>query len=417
MGLLLFWAHLATLSAWTTVQARSTSRSAVSKTNVLSMDPSSLYNLPTNFSGNVSQSFLQTSSFPTQELLKPFISYSDEFSSLLAPNATLELLYADPEGRSVAHEMGIWVWDHNQVWMASSNPDGSSNAYILDLSSGNLTSLQPSNGIPVINPNGGGYFGGKVYIAGDGNATFPPCIYAIDPETYEVEIVVDSYFGLRLNGPNDLTWVTQHSRNGTATRSWLFFTDDPLSSIYNGGPAPQLPDATWRYDPVGKTLLPVLDRTDVLVPNGIRTNKAGNKLYITDTPNPLVYGAGVVVSGDVDQFAGSQSSGIYEFDIDEDARLSNKRLFGIAQRGIADGVHLDDSGRVWTGEADGVVVRNPTGTVLGMFNALAIQGIQTVDSDQAPLANFALAGDRVIILAYDKIFSVRLSHSIVSGMT
>jgi gluconolactonase len=130
-----------------------------------------------------------------------------------------------------------------------------------------------------------------------------------------------------------------------------------------------------------------------------------------------VYGAGVAVDGNASRFAGSQSSGIYEFDISDDGRPRNKRLFGIAQRGIADGIHLDDSGRVWTGEADGIVVRSPEGAVLGMFNALAIQGVQMVDSGEAPLANFALAGDRVIILAYDKIFSVQLSHRIVSEMT
>jgi hypothetical protein len=138
------------------------------------MTPANLYNLPTSFSGNVSQSFLQTSPLASQNLLKPFISYDETFTSLLAPNATLDLVYADAKGRAVAHEMGIWVWDHNQVWMASSNPDGSSSAYILDLVTERLTPLQPSNGVSVINPNGGGYFGGKVYIAGDGNATYPP---------------------------------------------------------------------------------------------------------------------------------------------------------------------------------------------------------------------------------------------------
>lgn len=391
-------------------------------TNVLILPPSATYNLPINFSGNVSQSFLQTSDIPSisnssEAILKPFIVYDEEFASLLAPNASLELIYSDPEGNTVAHEMGIWVWDYNQVWMASTSPDNDvSYAYILDLYSNSLKLLNVTNGVPVVNPNGGGYYEGKVYIAGDGNATYPPSIYIVDPLTYTAEVVIDSYFGLRLNGPNDLVWASRQCSNGS--RSWLFFTDDPLSYFYNGGLRPQLPDATWRFDPIDQTLLPVVDRTDVLVPNGIRVNKNGTKLYITDTPTPLVYGTGASISssGEI-AFNGSASSAIYEFDLSEDGRPSNKRLFGIAERGIADGMHLDDDGRVWTGEADGIVVRSPTGKVLGMVNALAIQSIQTVDSDKAPLANFALAGDRLIILAYDKIFQVRFNRQIVSNMT
>lgn len=81
-------------------------------------------------------------------------------------------------------------------------------------------------------------------------------------------------------------------------------------------------------------------------------------------------------------------------------------------------MHLDDDGRVWTGEADGIVVRSASsGKVLGMVNALAIQGIATVDSGKLPLANFTLAGDQLIVLAYDKIFRVKFNHTIVSEMT
>lgn len=116
-------------------------------------------------------------------------------------------------------------------------------------------------------------------------------------------------------------------------------------------------------------------------------------------------------------YYGSESSAIYVFDITDDGFPVNRRLFGIAQRGIADGIHLDNSGRVWTGEADGIVVRSPAGKVLGTFSALAIQGIPVVDSGKLPLANFALAGDKLVVLAYDKIYGVQLSGQIVSNMT
>lgn len=224
-----------------------------SSNQTLVLPSDSTYKLPFDFVGNASQSFLQThannSNAPlfgsVQDITKPFVVYDQEFADLLAPNASLELVYASPDGQAVGHEMGIWVWDHNQVWMASMNADGSSSVNILDLANGTITPLEPSNGVPVLNPNGGGYHDGKVYIAGNGNATAASAIYTVDPVTYEVAILIDSYFDLRLNGPNDLTWATTRSAaNGTPIRSWMFFSDDPLNNLYDGGPFPQLPDAT-----------------------------------------------------------------------------------------------------------------------------------------------------------------------------
>ncbi|KAH8701082.1 hypothetical protein BGW36DRAFT_460139 [Talaromyces proteolyticus] len=383
--------------------------------NILHLEPTTLYNLPANFNGNSSQSFLQTNGLfndtaeeAVSQMLKPFIAYDDEFASLLATDATLELIYNRSDNNPVADEMGIWVWDHNQVWMSSHSIDSVSYTYILDLNDHTVKMLDvSSNGIPILNPNGGGYFNGKVYIAGDGNTTIPPAIYEVDPVTHEAQVVVDSYFGLRFNGPNDLTWA----RRGD--RSWLFFTDDPLSYYYSKGEYPTIPDATWRWDPQEKTLLPVIDRTDINVPNGIRVNKESTKLYVTDTPDPAFTGNGVkAVSSSTELFLGSASTAIYVFDLNEDGIPHNKRLFGIAQRGIPDGMHVDDDGRVWTGEQDGIVVRGPSGKVLGMINALAIQGEQVLDSDAEPLQNFALAGDKIIVFAFTKIYQVRLSRSI-----
>lgn len=387
---------------------------AVTHQNVLRLNPTLLYNISTNFAGNSSESFLQTTGLKdSTATMKPFVVYDEEFEHLLAEDATLELLYTNPDNKPVADEMGIWVWDHNQVWMSSSSVENISYTSILDLSDHSVKPLfVSSNGIPILNPNGGGYFNGKVYIAGDGNATIPPAIYEIDPVTRHARIVVDSYFGLRLNGPNDLTWGCRDNN------SWLFFTDDPLSYYYSNGDYPTIPDATWRWDPKEETLLPVIDRTDILIPNGIRVNKDSTKLYVTDTPSTPVPGSGFVqTSPSTAQYYGSDTSAIYEFDLSPDGFPYNKRLFGITQRGISDGLHLDDDGRIWTAEADGIVVRSSSGKVLGMINALAIEGRKVADSNRRPLQNFALAGDRIIVLAYTQIYQVRLSRVIVESMT
>lgn len=404
------WAHLALLIP---LVAKSFAV-AVTHQNVLRLNPTLLYNISTNFAGNSSDSFLQTTGLDNSTaIMRPFIAYDDEFEHLLAKDATLELLYTNPDNKPVADEMGIWVWDHNEVWMSSSSVDNISYTSILDLSDQSVKPLLvSSNGIPILNPNGGGYFNGKVYIAGDGNTTIPPAIYEIDPVTLDARIIIDSYFGLRLNGPNDLTWGCRDNN------SWLFFTDDPLSYYYSNGDYPTIPDATWRWDPKEETLLPVIDRTDILIPNGIRVNKDSTKLYVTDTPSTQVPGSGFEqTSTSPEQYYGSDTSAIYEFDLGPDGFPYNKRLFGITQRGISDGLHLDDDGRIWTAEADGIVIRSSSGKVLGMINALAIQRPKVADSSQLPLQNFALAGDRIIILAYTQIYQVRLSHAIVKSMT
>ncbi|KAL7902877.1 hypothetical protein HDV63DRAFT_391738 [Trichoderma sp. SZMC 28014] len=387
---------------------------ALTHQNILRLNPTLLYNISTNFVGNSSETFLQTTGLKdSTATMKPFVAYDEEFEHLLAEDATLELLYTNPDNKPVADEMGIWVWDHNQVWMSSSSVENISYTSILDLSDHSVKPLViSSNGIPILNPNGGGYFNGKVYIAGDGNATIPPAIYEINPVTRDARIVVDSYFGLRLNGPNDLTWGCR------GNKSWLFFTDDPLGYYYNNGDYPTIPDATWRWDPEEETLLPVIDRTDILIPNGIRVNKDSTKLYVTDTPSTQVPGSGFVqTSPSAEQYYGSDTSAIYEFDLSPDGFPYNKRLFGITQRGISDGLHLDDDGRIWTAEADGIVVRSSSGKVLGMINALAIEGRKVADSNRRPLQNFALAGDRIIVLAYSQIYQVRLSRAIVESMT
>lgn len=367
--------------------------------------PDVAYLLPGGFQGNVSESFLQTANLTDASIAaqfreaerNPFVAFDQEFIDLLPENATFDLVVT--ESQPVADEMGIWVWDHNQVWMASAaDKQGVSYVSILDLDTYRV--YQPNTSIQILNPNGGNYHNGKVYIAGDGNLTVPPCIYEIDPVTLQASVYLDSYFGLRFGGPNDLTWT--NSKNGS---DYLFFSDDPLSFYYNGGEKPQIPDAVWRFDPVEKTLLPVIDRSSVLVPNGIRVSADGLKLFVTDTP-PLTYGA-----------SGQASSAIYVFDLDSQEFPVNRRLFGLPSRGIADGIHLDDAGRVWTAEGDGIVVRNAGGKVIGMFNALAILGASQKTASQGPLQNFALAGDKLIILAYENIFMVPLRDVVVTQLT
>ena len=107
------------------------------------------------------------------------------------------------------------------------------------------------------------------------------------------------------------------------------------------------------------------------------------------------------------------SPAIYRYDISpEDGLLSNKALFGITRQGVSDGIKVDDKGRVWTAEYEGVVVRNPTGKVIGVFNKEVFLG---TSEPTVEMTNFALAGDTLVVLAVDKVFTVKLAETVIDA--
>ena len=319
--------------------------------------------------------------------------YDPEFSDIIGQNATA-ILIAEQD-TPFAAEAGVWVPDRNEVWFTSSTVNNSNYLMVLDLATSSVTFPQTS--IPILNPNGGYYFNGTVYITGTGTLTQAPCIYAINPSTKEASIVLNTYFGLRFNGPNDVTWITR------GNKSYMFFTDDPISETYVAGIPLRLPDAVWRFCSEDGTLIPVISRADILIPNGIRVKIEQTKLYVTDSTAtdlaPTLQGGAV----------GTGSPAIFIFDIDDEAFPVNKRMFGISRTGIPDGIHIDDTGRVWTGEYEGVVVRNVNGKVIGLFNSEVFD-----DDPSEQVRNFALAGDTLVLLEQTRIWTVKLAQQVVA---
>ncbi|THV54897.1 hypothetical protein BGAL_0018g00530 [Botrytis galanthina] len=365
------------------------------------IDPESTYLILPDYHGNINQSFIdtQTSNTKLSVLLtsaksSAFISYDPEFLKLLGTNPIATLIVQ--RNYSFANEAGIWVPDRNEVWFTSSSIDDTTTISVLNLDTSEIST--PNTSISIINPNGGTYFNHLVYLASDGNTTTSPAIYAIDPATGYTEIIINSYFGIPFNGPNDLTWVNHH---GTP---YLFFTDDPLSSLYDGGPSAVLPDAVWRFSPTTKSLVPVISRADILVPNGINVNAAMNTLYVTDTTPITTTDSGGYNSG---------SNAIYKFDLDTDLFPINKRLIGISRMGIPDGIHIDDQNRIWTAEGEGIVVRNNVGKVLGLFNAELFLD-DPAGEPGIEIANFALAGDVLVVEGSGKLWTVKLAEVVVS---
>lgn len=367
------------------------------------------YLLPSDYIGNANYTFVNSTRVPGNSSINsllqsasqsPFVSYSDEFSSLLGSNPQLQLVASKP-GLNFAYEAGVWVPQTNTVYFTANVQVNETYISTLSLSNNSLA-VNISSGIT--NPVGGYYFEGLIYFATAETATYPGGIVSYDPQTGAVETLVNSYFGLRFDGTDDVTVLRKGNKR------FLYFTDLKLNRILEGEYMPNLPPlqltgAVWRFDLDEKVLVPVISRTDVSLPNGIRVTPDYQSLYVTDF-------GGLTLSEMYNQPWGAPA--IYKYDIDVDGYPVNRRLFALCRLGSADGLHIDDAGRVWSAEYEGIVVRSPGGKVLGVFNSQVLLPSQE-EGVGYPIANFALAGDTLVILASTKVWTVKLTEMLVSA--
>lgn len=384
------------------------------------------YLLPRPFNNSFDQPFVETTfgnrSTATSTAIHTarnasFIAYGDEFLRIIGNNTDVRLLATSSnENVSFAFEAGAWVPELNQVWFTAYLDPTPGFLSILDLNSSTVfrPNVTPAGILP--NPNGGYFFDGKVYMTTFGNLDTTPAIVAIDPHTYHAEEVVNSYFGLPLNGPDDVTFAVSK----TTGEPCMFFTDffineEGLEVATFQGPS-ELPYFVWRYTPHDQNLKPVIGPLDITDPNGVAVDPTNSLLYVTDGPHNAVF------QTPPNHTALPWFAGVYQYDLEgpDGCTPQNKRLFAFARQGFANGIKIDDAGRVWTAEYEGVVVRNgTTGKVLGVFNALDII-IDNMENpvdvrDVAPLSNFALAGDQLVIVAFNRVFGVKLAEQVFSA--
>ncbi|CAJ2505164.1 Uu.00g125580.m01.CDS01 [Anthostomella pinea] len=336
------------------------------------------YQLPRSFNSSFDNHTSAASQAIAAARNASFVSYDEDFLRIVGDDSKVRLLATSSNEKvSFAFEGGIWVPETNQVWFT---------AY-LDPTPGYLSILDLN-----------------VYVTTFGDPDTTPAIVAINPHTYHAEEVVNSYFGLPLNGPDDVTVAVSRATG----EQCVFFTDFFLNEEGLGvatypGPS-KLPYFVWR---------PVIGTLEIQDPNGLAVDKANSLLYVTDGPHSAVFQSGP--NHTLPSFAG-----IYQYDLGgaDGCTPLNKRLFAFARQGFANGIKVDDAGRVWTAEYEGVVVRNGTsGKVLGVFNAVDIIMANSENPvnvrDVAPLANFALVGDELVILAFDRIFGVKLAEMVI----
>ncbi|EOO00133.1 putative lactonohydrolase protein [Phaeoacremonium minimum UCRPA7] len=346
----------------------------------VSIPPEYYYLLPAGYEGSINANFIdtETGNSSIDAILaaarnSTFYAYDDSFYTIVDASPQITTISASNSTFVAAKEGGVWVPEHNQVWFDGGGDDPRP-YYILDMSTYEITP-PGNNTIPPI-VSGGSYHDGAVYFASLGlkSLSAVPAIYAID--------VVTGSSSCAHPGEDNLFFTTLDL--GANGETWL---SDAV-----------LPNAVWRFTPSTKTVQAVISRGDILAPNGIAADPNGNHLYVSDVALVQLTGPGSNSSG---------SPAIYKFDLDADCNPVNKRLFAIDRSGLADGMKVDNYGRVWTAEWNGIVVRDSRGRELGVFN-----GEQLVEDEYAPIENFALAGDKLVILAGDKILVVQLNQDV-----
>ena len=167
----------------------------------------------------------------------------------------------------------------------------------------------------------------------------------------------DNFDGKAFGRPNDLV---------VSTKGGIYFTE-PGPNVQQGAPpptTPPLPPAVY-YVPAGGKAMKVAE--EIRRPNGIMLSRDEKVLYVNDT----------------------QGEFLLAFDVQADGTLTNRRNFAKYQgatsgaTGItsgADGLAIDDAGRVYAATSAGVEVFDPKGAHLG-----------TIPVSRAP-QNIAFAG-------------------------
>ena len=158
-----------------------------------------------------------------------------------------------------------------------------------------------------------------------------------------ITIIADRYEGKRFNSPNDVVVKSDGS---------IWFTDPSygIDTDYEGHKAESEIGAcyVYRVDPVTGQCRIVAD--DFVRPNGLAFSLDERRLYISDT------GTSTNPSG---------PPHMRVFDVSDDGKLTNGRLFATCTSGPFDGFRLDDTGRIWTSAGDGVHCYEPDGTLIG----------------------------------------------------
>jgi gluconolactonase len=228
----------------------------------------------------------------------------------------------------------------------------------LDLATLEITTVRPDANVA----NGMAPFGdGRLLVCEQD----PAAVTLLDPASGRLEVLVDSWHGLRLNSPNDIV----RKRDGT-----VWFTDPSYGFLQGFRPEPEVADFLYRYDPLiaELTVAASFDK-----PNGLAFSPDESTLYVGDNGRP---------------------HHLVAFDVEDGGRLVRRRLFAPSVPGHPDGLKVDEEGNVYASSPTGVQVFNPAGEPVG-------------EIELPGAVNFTFGGpgrDVLYVTADDAIWAVQL---------
>jgi len=273
-----------------------------------------------------------------------FITYAPEFRDVIGPDpqyATIPNVNAH-EGPVYVREWGALLFTTTPV-TTNIPAFGDRNVAIgrLDVASGAVSTLRPvsnmGNGMTLDRE-------GRLVICEQGTLTTPDRIARMDLATGAIDTVVENWFVLSFNSPNDVVV----KRDGT-----VWFTDPAYGYLQGFRPKPVAGNFVYRHDPRDRSTTVVID--SFKKPNGLAFSPDESILYVND-------------SGAIEEpnsYYVDLPHHIHAFDVIGGAQLANERLFCVVTPGIPDGLKVDSAGRVYSSSLTGVKVYDPRGKLLG----------------------------------------------------
>jgi len=311
----------------------------------------------------------------------PFIVYAEEF---------LDVLGSSPEYSTVpdvnAHEGPVYVrpWDavlFTTVPATTNLPSfGDRSVAIgrLDVASRKVSTFAATtnmaNGMTLDRE-------GRLLICEQGTRSLPARIARMNLETKAIETVVESWFDLPFNSPNDVVVKS----DGT-----IWFTDPSYGSLQGFRNPPLAGDFVYRYDPADQSTVVVVDSFNK--PNGLAFSPDESILYVNDS---------AAIQGS-NAYHVDLPHHIRAFDVHAGRQLRGERLFAVVTPGIPDGLKIDSAGRLYSSSLTGVQVFNVDGKLLGEILAYGV-------------ANFCFGGvdNNMIFMMCDT--SIRIAKIAATG--